>query len=119
MGVPGRGRVLEESRFEVITEILFSAHNVKDLPLDKFVQVAQGRPVGDIADDRLQQLAEEDDEKEMAYDSIRQIKENIAYCLDKLTEHDHVLPLAGNISYLHIFQRKCRRSRPAHGSHWK
>lgn len=37
----------------------------------------------DITDDQLAQLAEEDDEKEMAYDSIRQIKENIAYCLDR------------------------------------
>jgi hypothetical protein len=37
----------------------------------------------DITDERLQALAEADDEKEMAYDSIRQIKENVAYCLEK------------------------------------
>jgi len=36
----------------------------------------------EITDDQLHRMAEADDEKEMAYDSIRQIKENIAYCLD-------------------------------------
>jgi hypothetical protein len=37
-----------------------------------------------ITDEQLEELLEEDEEKEMAYDSIRQIKENISYCL----EHD-------------------------------
>ncbi|MDR3715583.1 MAG: hypothetical protein P4L51_22465 [Puia sp.] len=37
----------------------------------------------DITDEQLQELAETDDEKEMAYDSIRQIKENVTYCLEK------------------------------------
>jgi hypothetical protein len=37
----------------------------------------------DITDEQLQELAESDDEKEMAYDSIRQIKENVTYCLEK------------------------------------
>ena len=32
----------------MITAVLFSARSVKDLPLDKFVQVAQGRPVCDV-----------------------------------------------------------------------
>jgi hypothetical protein len=36
----------------------------------------------DITDDQLEELLEEDEEKEMAYDSIRQIKENILFCLD-------------------------------------
>lgn len=35
-----------------------------------------------ITDDMLEALSEEDEEKEMAYDSIRQIKENVSYCLD-------------------------------------
>jgi hypothetical protein len=38
------------------------------------------RPVV-ITDEMLQNLLEEDDEKEMAYDSIKQIKDNISYCL--------------------------------------
>jgi hypothetical protein len=37
----------------------------------------------DITDEQLEELAEADDEKEMAYDSIRQIKENVTYCLEK------------------------------------
>jgi hypothetical protein len=35
-----------------------------------------------ITDEMLEKLFEEDDEKEMAYDSIRQIQENITYCLN-------------------------------------
>lgn len=35
-----------------------------------------------ITDEQLEQLLEEDDEKEMAYDSIRQIKQNVAYCIE-------------------------------------
>jgi hypothetical protein len=37
----------------------------------------------DITDEQLQELAETDDEKEMAYDCIRQMKENVTYCLEK------------------------------------
>jgi hypothetical protein len=36
----------------------------------------------DITDTELERLAEIDDEKEMAYDSIRQTKENITYFLE-------------------------------------
>ncbi len=35
-----------------------------------------------ISDEKLEELLEEDDEKEMAYDGIRQIKENVHFCLD-------------------------------------
>jgi hypothetical protein len=35
-----------------------------------------------ISDEQLEELLEEDEEKEMAYDSIRQIKKNISYCLE-------------------------------------
>ena len=34
-----------------------------------------------IAEATLQRLGEEDEEKEMAYDSIRQLKANISHCL--------------------------------------
>lgn len=34
-----------------------------------------------ITDEILEELLEEDEEKEMAYDSIRQIKENVSFCL--------------------------------------
>ncbi|AEW00263.1 hypothetical protein A4D02_23320 [Niastella koreensis] len=36
-----------------------------------------------ITDEMLEALLDEDDEKEMAYDSIKQIKENISYCIGK------------------------------------
>ena len=36
----------------------------------------------DITDELLEKLSEEDDEKEMAYDSIRQTQNNISYCLE-------------------------------------
>jgi hypothetical protein len=39
-----------------------------------------------ISDEQLEELLEEDEEKEMAYDSIRQIKENISYCLENNLE---------------------------------
>ena len=35
----------------------------------------------EITDETIEKLSEEDDEKEMAYDSIRQIKENLSFCL--------------------------------------
>ena len=35
-----------------------------------------------ITDEALEDLLEQDEEKEMAYDSIRQIKENVHFCLD-------------------------------------
>ncbi|PZR24766.1 MAG: hypothetical protein DI535_21060 [Citrobacter freundii] len=36
----------------------------------------------EISDEQLDELLEEDDEKEMAYDSIRQIKANVLFCLE-------------------------------------
>lgn len=36
-----------------------------------------------ITDQMLETLLDEDEEKEMAYDSIKQIKENISYCVEK------------------------------------
>ena len=39
-----------------------------------------------ITDEMLVELLEEDDEKEMAYDSIRQIKDNVLFCLDNNME---------------------------------
>jgi hypothetical protein len=36
-----------------------------------------------ITDEMLDKLLVEDEEKEMAYDSIRQIMENVSYCLEK------------------------------------
>jgi hypothetical protein len=68
---------------------LFGLPEVQDWPLcglwDRAQLTVQQQRFSKIVitDEQLQQLAEEDDEKEMAYDSIRQIKDNIAYCLDK------------------------------------
>jgi len=68
---------------------LFGLPEVKDWPMcglwDRAQLTVQHQRFAslDISDDQLKQLAKEDEEKEMAYDSIRQIKENIAYCLDK------------------------------------
>ena len=68
---------------------LFGLPEVQDWPLcglwDQQQMIIQRERFSsiDITDDQLLQLAEADDEKEMAYDSIRQIKDNIAYCLGK------------------------------------
>src|SRR5205814_2019724 len=35
----------------------------------------------EITDDMLEELMDEDEEKGMAYDSIKQLKENISFCL--------------------------------------
>jgi len=77
----------------VIEEVLINERNewglpvVQDWPLSGLLDRNQltklqslFAPI-EITDEKLEQLQEEDDEKEMAYDSIRQTKENIDYCI--------------------------------------
>jgi len=72
-------------------EGFFGLPQVSDWPLcglwpsEKLLELRELFAPVTIADDELRRLAEEDDEKEMAYDSIRQIKENITYCIDNKT----------------------------------
>ena len=68
---------------------VFNLPKVKNWPLcglwdrEQLTRQQQRFAPVEITDDQLQQLSQEDDKKEMAYDSIRQIKENITYCLGK------------------------------------
>lgn len=69
----------------------FGLPEVKDWPLcglwpsEQLLRLREQFASVTISNDELQHLAEEDDEKEMAYDSIRQIKFNIAHCIDNKT----------------------------------
>jgi len=76
-----------------IEEILINEHTPFDLPkvqdwplaglLDEtaLIRLQEQLKAITISSEMLEQLAEEDDEKEMAYDSIKQLQENVDYCL--------------------------------------
>ena len=76
-----------------IEEVLINERNVWGLPavqdwplsglLDRnlLTKVQSLFAPVEISDEMLKQLSEEDDEKEMVYDSIRKTKENIDYCI--------------------------------------